>query len=79
MGPVNLKEARKRLGSLVRAATRGESVVITVRGRAAARIVPIERKPIRQIPDLSEFRNSIKLKGKPMSETVIEMRGEERV
>ncbi len=78
MGPVNLKEARKRLGSLVRAAARGESVVITVRGKAAAHIVPIEPKPIKQVPDLTEFRNSIKLKGKPMSQTVIEMRGEER-
>jgi hypothetical protein len=30
------------------------------------------------LPDLTEFRKSIKLKGKPLSETVIEMRREER-
>jgi prevent-host-death family protein len=76
MGPVSLKEARKRLGVLVRAAARGESVVITVHGTEAAQIGPIQRKRLRRFPDLTEFRKSIKLQGKPMSETVIEMRRE---
>ena len=78
MASVNLKEARRRLGALVRAAAQGESVVITVRGRETARIGPIERKTRKRFPDLTEFRKSIKLKGKPLSETVIEMRREER-
>jgi len=78
MGPVNLKDARKSLGVLVRAAARGESVVITVHGKETAQIGPIERKPLKRFPDLTEFRKSIKLKGKPMSETVIEMRREAR-
>jgi len=79
MGPVNLKEARRQLGALVRAAARGESIVITVRGKEAARLGPVEEKANKQFPDLGEFRKSIKLKGKPMSKTVVEMRREERV
>jgi prevent-host-death family protein len=78
MGPVSLKEARKRLGALVRAAARGESAVISLRGKEIACIGPIERKPLKRLPDLTEFRKSIKLKGKPMSQTVIEMRRKER-
>ena len=78
MGPVNLKDARKQLGVLVRAAARGESIVITVRGKEAARIGPLERKALKRFPDLTAFRKTIKLKGKPMSETVIAMRREER-
>ena len=79
MGPVNLKEARRRLGALVRAAARGESIVITVRGKEAARLGPLERKTAKGFPDLREFRGCIKLEGKPMSETIVEMRREERV
>lgn len=78
MGPVNMKEARKRLSDLVRAAERGETTVITRRGKRVARVVPVDEKPQRGVPDLTEFRKSIKLRGKPMSKTVIEMRREER-
>ena len=44
MRAISLKEARKHLGDLVRAAERGESIVITRRGRGVARLVadPIE-------------------------------------
>ena len=78
MGPVSMKEARQRLSDLVRAAERGETTVITRRGRRVARIMPVLEKPRKGFPDLTEFRKSIKIKGKPMSETVIEMRREER-
>lgn len=78
MAGISLKEARKRLGRLVRAAARGESAVITVRGKEAARIGPIEPGSPRTLPDLTEFRASIRIAGKPMSQTVIDMRREGR-
>jgi len=78
MGPVNLKEARARLSDLVRAAEHGESVVITRRGKEVARIAPVERKPAKRFPDLAEFRKSIRMRGKPMSQVVIESRREAR-
>jgi prevent-host-death family protein len=78
MDTVNMKHARERLSELVRAAERGESVTITRRGKEVARLVPVEKEPLRTLPDLSEFRASIKIKGKPLSRTVIDMRAEER-
>jgi len=75
---VKLSEARKRLSELVRAAERGESFSITRRGREVTRIVPVQQKPLRPLPDLAEFRASIEVKGKGLSRTVIDMRVEER-
>ncbi len=78
MNTVNMKQARERLSELVRAAERGESVVITRRGKKVARIVPAEEKPLRGLPDLSEFRASIKVKGKSLTEELLSLRREER-
>lgn len=78
MGPINMKDARKRLSELVSAAERGESTVITRRGRKVARLVPVDKERRRGLPDLKEFRSSIKVKGKGLSQTVIAMRSEER-
>jgi prevent-host-death family protein len=78
MGTVSMKEARERLSELVRAAERGEAITITRRGKEVARIVPAEQKPLKPLPDLTEFRASIKVKGKPLSEVVRDMRAEAR-
>ena len=79
MGPVNLKEARRRLSDLVRVAEHGESVTITRRGKTVARLVPPEAKTAgKRAPDLEAFRASLKGKGKPLSQVVIEMRREAR-
>lgn len=78
MGPVNLKEARRRLSDLVTAAERGETVVITRRGKEVARIAPLSPKPLKRFPDLAEFRASIKLKGRSLTDELLAMRREER-
>ena len=78
MGPVSMKEARERLSDLVRAAEHGETTVITRRGKTVARIAPVERKPLKGLPDLTEFRKSIKIKGRSMTEELLAMRREER-
>ena len=78
MGSVNLKEARRRLGQLVDAAERGESVVITRRGREVVRLVSAKRTRRQVLPDLSDFRRSIRIKGASLSATVIAMRREGR-
>jgi len=75
---VNLKEARRRIGDLVGAAERGESVTITRRGKTVARIVPSKEKVVTGMPDLAKFRSSIAVKGKPLSRIVIEERRESR-
>jgi prevent-host-death family protein len=78
MATVSISEARKCLSELVRAAERGESISITRRGKEVARIVPSEPKRPRPLPGLTEFRKSIKIKGKPLSQVVSEMRDEAR-
>ncbi len=78
MGTVSIREARKHLSQLVDAAQRGESVTITRRGKQVARLGPVGPKGGRRLPDLTEFRASIQVKGKPLSETVVALRDEER-
>jgi antitoxin (DNA-binding transcriptional repressor) of toxin-antitoxin stability system len=45
--------------------------VITRRGKAVAMIVPAQEKCRHGLPDLTEFRRSIKLKGRSMSEELL--------
>ncbi len=78
MGPINLKEARRRLSELVDAVERGESVVITRRGREVAQLVPSGPAAAAGLPDLTAFRSSIEVKGKGLSRVVMAMRAEER-
>ncbi|HUU43530.1 MAG TPA: type II toxin-antitoxin system prevent-host-death family antitoxin [Planctomycetota bacterium] len=78
MNTINAKQARKQLGELIDAAERGESVVITRRGKRVAEIGPVRSRRHRKMPDLSEFRASVKVNGRSMSDTVIAMRAEER-
>lgn len=79
MGPINLKEARARLSDLIHAAEHGESVIITRRGKAVARIVPPETAAaVKKAPDLSAFRAALKAAGKPLSRVVIDNRRKAR-
>jgi len=78
MNRINLKEARRRLSDLVTAAEHGETTLITRRGKQVARIVPVDRKARRGLPDLTAFRASIKVKGKPLSQIVVESRKKAR-
>lgn len=74
MNRVNIREARRRLTAIVDAAERGESTLITRRGRQVATVQPVVTGRGRRLPDLSAFRASIKTKGKPVSQIVIEER-----
>jgi prevent-host-death family protein len=78
MNQVSMKEARKRLGVLVQAAERGETVTITRRGRKVARLVPAAKKSIKGLPDLTGFRASLKVGGRSLTEELLAQRKEER-
>jgi len=78
MNRVNIREARRRLTAIVDAAQRGRKRVITRRGRQVAMIEPIQPAKGKPLPDLSEFRASIKVKGKPLSQAVIDRRKDAR-
>jgi prevent-host-death family protein len=78
MNRISLKEARKRLGDLVKAAERGESVVITRRGRKVARLGPAEKRAVKGLPDLTAFRASLKVGGRSLTRELLAQRREER-
>jgi len=78
MNRVNIREARRRLTAIVDAAQRGRKTVITRRGRQVAMVEPIRQAKSKPLPDLSEFRASIKIKGKPLSQAVIDRRKDVR-
>ena len=78
MDTVSIREARRRLSQLVDAAERGDAVVITRRGKKVARLTSVQGKGGKRLPDLAAFRASIKVKGKPLSQVVIDARREAR-
>ncbi len=78
MNSVNLKQARMRLGGLVEAAERGETVIITRRGRQVARLVAAQEKPLRGLPNLTKFRSSLAIKGRRLTNELLALRHEER-
>ena len=77
MARASVTGLRRKLRSYLERAEAGEEIVVRRRGREVARILPTQREPQR-FPDLTELRESTKLSGEPMSETVIRQRRESR-
>jgi prevent-host-death family protein len=74
---VNVKEARAKISSLLAITEKGEEVVIMRRGKRIARLIAVG-DVLKRLPDLRGFRNSILVKGKSLSATIIQGREEER-
>ena len=73
---INVREARSNLSSLLDKVEAGEEIIIKRRGKSVAKI--ISHHDDSKLPTLKNFRSSIKIQGKPMSESVIDSRKEER-
>ena len=73
---VNVKEARSKLSILLDKVERGEEIIIKRRGKKVALLVSPKRE--NALPSLKKFRASITTNGKSLSETVIDLRKEER-
>lgn len=69
--------ARQRLRTLLDEVAAGKQVAVLRRGKEVARLVPPKASK-RKLPDLSRFRRSIRIKGEPLSATVIRARREAR-
>jgi prevent-host-death family protein len=74
---VNVKEARKKISSLLDRTENGEEIVIIRRGKRVARLVAVGDVG-KRLPDLRRFRDSISMRGESLSVSVIEGREEER-
>ena len=78
MDTMNVKEARAKFAKLINAAQRGRSIAITRRGKPVARLAPPAPSGQKRLPDLSAFREAIKLRGKSISHTVRAQRQSDR-
>jgi len=74
---ISAKEARGKLSSLLKKVEKGDEIVVVRRGKQVARLIPFQKKE-KHLPQLREFRASIKIKGKPLSATISNSRGEAR-
>ena len=74
---ISAKEARRKLSSLLKKVEKGDEIVVVRRGKQVARLIPFQKKE-KHLPQLREFRASIKIKGKPLSATIFNSRGEAR-
>ena len=74
---INVKEARSNLSSILDRVEKGEEIIITRRGKRVARISNIVNNPT-PLKSLKQLRDKIGVKGKSLSQTVIDQREEER-
>ena len=74
---VSVKEARNSIGKLLDRTQKGEEILISRRGKKVARLVPVDISE-KRLPDLSDFRASIAVRGASLSQTVIDSRNMER-
>ena len=78
MAGVTIKEARENLKAIIDRVCAGERVDILRRKKIVAQLIPPQPTRSRRAPSMKAFRESIGIKGKPMSREVIEGRQEER-
>jgi len=69
-----IRQARQELSAILEEVRKGREVVLTDRGRPVARIVPPLRDSARPVSSRRRFRAGIRLKGHPLSETVVHQR-----
>jgi len=74
MKTAGIREARQQLSAILDEVRKGREVVLTDRGRPVARIVPPLRGSARPVSSHRRFRASVRLKGKPISATVVNER-----
>ena len=74
---INAKEARNKISALLDLTQKGEEISIFRRGKKVALLVPPDRVR-KRLPDLNTFRETINIKGKPLSQTVKDLRTAER-
>ena len=77
MAEVSVKEVRDNFRAYLDRAEAGEEIIILRRGKEVARIVPPRREP-KTFPDLTEYRQSIKLRGERPLEALLKLREETR-
>ncbi|MDM8551460.1 type II toxin-antitoxin system Phd/YefM family antitoxin [Desulfobacterales bacterium HSG2] len=73
---INVEETHDNLISLLDKVVQDNEIIIKRHGKKVARLISEDKNL--SLPSLASFRASIQIKGKPMSQTVIELRDKER-
>jgi prevent-host-death family protein len=76
MKKAGIREARQNLSALVEEVKKGREILITDRGRPVARLVPPNGPAGTPFPDLSRFRRTMPVLTPPLSESIVEERGD---
>jgi prevent-host-death family protein len=74
MKTATVGEIQKNFAGVLKKIKAGEEIIVTSRGEPVARITPIGPKRDIDWPDF--FEEAIEIKGKPVSEIVVEGRGD---
>lgn len=74
---ISVKEARSRFSSILDKVEDGREIIIRRRGKEVARLIPAGEAG-KTLPSLKKFRNTIRMKGEPLSSVVKRGRKEER-
>ncbi len=75
---INVEESSDNLVSLLDKIAQNNEIIIKRCGKRVARLISEEGKKDQSLPSLAGFRASVQIKGKPLSQTLIELRNEER-
>lgn len=74
---VSVEEASRNLNALLELVAMGKEILLLRQDKVVARLAPPETKK-HWLVSTREFRESLQVKGEPLSATVIKARGEER-
>ena len=78
---ISPQDFRERLDAILDRVEAGEDVIVTRSGRPLIRLVVAEEtqdRPASKLPNLQAFRSEVRVKGAPLSETVVRLREGER-
>ncbi len=75
---INVEETHDSLLLLLDTVAQDKEIIIKHYGKRIARLISEERKNDLSLPSLADFRASVRIKGKPLSKTLAELRDEER-
>ena len=76
MKAAGIREARQNLSALLEDVRKGREVIITDRGRPIARLVPPRAQSVLPFSSHRRFRAGIRVRGRRLSDTVAEERGD---
>lgn len=74
MTRINAREARARFAQLLDSAHAGQTIAITRRGKTVAVLAPPRPRTGRPLPDMASFHKTLRIRGKSLAQTVIDMR-----